>query len=102
MFDVEPTENEWFEAIGFLTRTGHISDERRQEFVLVSAVLRASMQASPSTTARRRAGPNPRCWRAGKTVGRVVGLGYAPTGRQEHPPNRVQLGSVNALVDSKR
>jgi hydroxyquinol 1,2-dioxygenase len=41
--DVEPTEAEWFKAIDFLTRTGHITDERRQEFVLLSDVLGVSM-----------------------------------------------------------
>lgn len=38
------TEAEWSEAIGFLTRAGHITDDRRQEFVLLSDVLGASMQ----------------------------------------------------------
>lgn len=38
------TEEEWREAIAFLTRTGHITDDRRQEFVLLSDVLGASMQ----------------------------------------------------------
>jgi hydroxyquinol 1,2-dioxygenase len=38
------TEAEWSEAIGFLTRAGHLTDARRQEFVLLSDVLGASMQ----------------------------------------------------------
>ena len=38
------TEDEWRAAIGFLTDAGHITDERRQEFVLLSDVLGASMQ----------------------------------------------------------
>jgi hydroxyquinol 1,2-dioxygenase len=42
--EVEPTEQEWFAAIDFLTRIGHITDERRQEFVLLSDVLGVSMQ----------------------------------------------------------
>jgi hydroxyquinol 1,2-dioxygenase len=42
--EVELTEEEWFSAIDFLTRTGHITDERRQEFVLLSDVLGVSMQ----------------------------------------------------------
>jgi hydroxyquinol 1,2-dioxygenase len=41
--DVEPTEAEWFAAIDFLTRTGQTCDERRQEFILLSDVLGASM-----------------------------------------------------------
>ena len=41
--DVELTEDEWFRAIDFLTRTGHITDDKRQEFVLASDVLGLSM-----------------------------------------------------------
>ncbi|WP_032376156.1 dioxygenase family protein [Rhodococcoides fascians] len=42
--DVRLTEAEWNAAIGFLTETGHITDDRRQEFILLSDVLGASMQ----------------------------------------------------------
>ncbi|MEU9385969.1 intradiol ring-cleavage dioxygenase [Streptomyces sp. NPDC048279] len=42
--EVRLTEDEWTEGIEFLTRTGHITDERRQEFILLSDVLGASMQ----------------------------------------------------------
>ncbi|MFF4896135.1 intradiol ring-cleavage dioxygenase [Streptomyces sp. NPDC001068] len=42
--DVRLTEDEWTRGIEFLTRTGHITDERRQEFILLSDVLGASMQ----------------------------------------------------------
>jgi hydroxyquinol 1,2-dioxygenase len=38
------TESEWKRAIDFLTAVGHITDDRRQEFVLLSEVLGASMQ----------------------------------------------------------
>ena len=41
--DVRLTDAEWHEAIGFLTRTGHMCDDRRQEFVLLSDVLGLSM-----------------------------------------------------------
>jgi hydroxyquinol 1,2-dioxygenase len=41
--EVEPTEEEWFEAITFLTRTGQISDDKRQEFILLSDTLGVSM-----------------------------------------------------------
>jgi hydroxyquinol 1,2-dioxygenase len=40
---VRLTEQEWAAAIDFLTRTGQISDERRQEFILLSDVLGLSM-----------------------------------------------------------
>ncbi|MBA2678666.1 MAG: intradiol ring-cleavage dioxygenase [Ktedonobacteraceae bacterium] len=41
--DVKLTEDEWFKAIDYLTRTGHITDDKRQEFVLLSDVLGVSM-----------------------------------------------------------
>jgi hydroxyquinol 1,2-dioxygenase len=42
--EVRLTEGEWQQAIGFLTATGHITDARRQEFILLSDVLGVSMQ----------------------------------------------------------
>jgi protocatechuate 3,4-dioxygenase beta subunit len=41
--DVEPTQGEWEAAIGFLTRVGQMSDDRRQEFILLSDVMGVSM-----------------------------------------------------------
>jgi hydroxyquinol 1,2-dioxygenase len=41
--DVRLTEEEWAAAIDFLTRTGQFSDDKRQEFILLSDVLGASM-----------------------------------------------------------
>jgi hydroxyquinol 1,2-dioxygenase len=41
--EVELTEDEWLQAIEFLTKTGHITDDKRQEFVLLSDVLGISM-----------------------------------------------------------
>jgi protocatechuate 3,4-dioxygenase beta subunit len=41
--DVELTEQEWAFAIDFLTRTGHMSNDVRQEFILLSDVLGVSM-----------------------------------------------------------
>ncbi|WP_407700026.1 dioxygenase [Streptomyces liliifuscus] len=38
------TEAEWQHAIDFLTAVGHITTDRRQEFVLLSDVLGASVQ----------------------------------------------------------
>jgi hydroxyquinol 1,2-dioxygenase len=38
------TEEEWWRAIEFLTEVGHLTDDRRQEFILLSDVLGASMQ----------------------------------------------------------
>lgn len=42
--EVRLTEAEWQQAIAFLTDVGDITDERRQEFILLSDVLGASMQ----------------------------------------------------------
>jgi hydroxyquinol 1,2-dioxygenase len=42
--EVRLTEAEWAAGIDFLTRAGHITDERRQEFILLSDVLGLSMQ----------------------------------------------------------
>lgn len=41
--DVKLTEPEWLAGIKFLTATGHMSDDRRQEFILLSDVLGLSM-----------------------------------------------------------
>lgn len=41
--DVELTEAEWFQGIQFLTRTGQMCDDRRQEFILLSDTLGVSM-----------------------------------------------------------
>lgn len=41
--EIEPTQEEWIQAIQFLTRTGHMCDEWRQEFILLSDVLGVSM-----------------------------------------------------------
>jgi hydroxyquinol 1,2-dioxygenase len=38
------TTEEWEAGIAFLTRCGHITDDRRQEFILLSDVLGVSMQ----------------------------------------------------------
>jgi hydroxyquinol 1,2-dioxygenase len=41
--EVDLTEEEWMEGIEFLTHTGHITDDKRQEFILLSDVLGLSM-----------------------------------------------------------
>lgn len=42
--EVRLTEDEWRQAVTFLTQAGHITDDKRQEFILLSDVLGASMQ----------------------------------------------------------
>ena len=41
--EIEPTREEWALAIDFLTRTGRMCTDRRQEFILLSDVLGVSM-----------------------------------------------------------
>ena len=41
--EIEPTQEEWFAAIQFLTKTGHTCTDWRQEFILLSDILGVSM-----------------------------------------------------------
>src|SRR5688500_11467874 len=42
--EVRLTEEEWGKAIEFLTAAGHVTDDKRQEFILLSDVLGLSTQ----------------------------------------------------------
>ncbi len=62
--DVRLTEAEWSAGVDFLTRSGQISDDRRQELILLSDVLGLSMltvglnePAEPGVTASTVLGP---------------------------------------------
>jgi len=41
--EVEPTQHEWERAIDFLTEVGHMCNDKRQEFILLSDTLGVSM-----------------------------------------------------------
>ncbi|MFO1413472.1 MAG: intradiol ring-cleavage dioxygenase [Burkholderiales bacterium] len=41
--EIEPTQDEWLQAIRFLTETGHMCSDVRQEFILLSDTLGVSM-----------------------------------------------------------
>ena len=41
--EIEPTQAEWAAGIAFLTRTGQMCDDKRQEFILLSDTLGVSM-----------------------------------------------------------
>ncbi|MDQ6433292.1 intradiol ring-cleavage dioxygenase [Mesorhizobium sp. LHD-90] len=41
--EIEPTQDEWMQSILFLTRTGHMCNDWRQEFILLSDVTGVSM-----------------------------------------------------------
>ncbi|AVS75764.1 intradiol ring-cleavage dioxygenase [Paracidovorax cattleyae] len=66
--EVELTEAEWAQGIDFLTRVGHITDDRRQEFILLSDV----MGLSTLVTAQNNRRP------AGCTEATVFGPFYVP------------------------
>jgi alcohol dehydrogenase class IV/protocatechuate 3,4-dioxygenase beta subunit len=50
--DNDVTESEWAYAIDFLTRAGHLTDDRRQEFVLLSDTLGVSSMVDLLTNSR--------------------------------------------------
>lgn len=56
--ELEPTQEEWFKAIMFLTDTGHMCNEWRQEFILLSDVLGVSMLVD-AINSRRPNGASP-------------------------------------------
>src|ERR1700681_4307262 len=53
--EVRLTEPEWWKGIDFLSRTGHMCDDRRQEFILLADTLGVSMVTDLMST-RKRAG----------------------------------------------
>jgi hydroxyquinol 1,2-dioxygenase len=50
--EVKLTEDEWLVAINFLTAAGHITDDKRQEFILLSDVLGLSMLVTAQNNAK--------------------------------------------------
>jgi len=50
--EVEPTYQEWEQAIEFLTATGQICDDKRQEWILLSDILGISMLVDAINTRR--------------------------------------------------
>ena len=66
--EVGLTEEEWREAIATLTATGHITDDRRQEFILWSDALGVSMLVDALANLRP----------AGATESTVLGPVYVP------------------------
>ena len=51
--ETEPTMEEWFDAIRFLTWAGQICTDRRQEWVLLSDVLGVSMLVDAGTSSKK-------------------------------------------------
>jgi catechol 1,2-dioxygenase len=73
--EVEPTQDEWFQAISFLTRTGQLCDDWRQEFILLSDTMGVSMLVDAINNRKGQGG----------TESTVLGPFYAE-GSPELPP----------------
>ena len=71
--DVRLTQEEWEAGIAFLTRTGHMCDDKRQEFILLSDALGVSMLVDAINH-----GDDPRA-----TESTVFGPFYHPTDEAE-------------------
>ena len=99
--EVRLTEAEWMAAIGWLARTGQISDDKREEFILASDVLGLSMLVVQMNhrldTARHPgdgAGPVPHrgLARAGVRRRHVAGPARHPALRHRHRPRPRRQG----------
>ena len=77
--EVEPTHEEWLEAIKFLTATGQMCNEWRQEYILLSDILGVSMLvdainnrrpsgATPNTILGPFHVPNAPCYPSGANI----------------------------------
>ncbi|MGY2403250.1 MULTISPECIES: dioxygenase family protein [Pseudomonas] len=78
--EIEPTYAEWHAAIEFLTDVGHMYNDRRQEFILLSDVLDASMLAEVINDRPHSTGRQP------PTFNTVLGPFYLP-GAPHYPNN---------------
>ena len=90
--EVRLTEAEWMAAIEWLTRTGQISDEKREEFILASDVLGLSMlvvqmnhRLDPGATPATVLGPVPHRGLAGAGVRRRHVRRACPARRSTSP-----------------
>lgn len=80
------TEDEWFKGIQFLTRAGHMTDDKRQEFILLSDTLGLSML----TVAMNNAKP------AGCTEATVVGPFHVENAPHYNLGDDVGNGAIGA------
>lgn len=82
--EIEPTHEEWLAAIQFLTRTGHMCSDWRQEFILLSDVLGVTMLVDAINHRRP----------AGATPNTILGPFYV-----ENPPH--YPNGTNICLDAK-
>ena len=91
--EIEPTHEEWLAAIKFLTDTGHMCTDWRQEFILLSDTLGVSMLVDAINHRR----PN------GATENTILGPFYvADAPRYEHGANICLDGKGEPLLVSGR
>ncbi|MBV9076014.1 MAG: 6-chlorohydroxyquinol-1,2-dioxygenase, partial [Methylobacteriaceae bacterium] len=91
--EVELTPEEWLRGIQFLTRTGHMCDDKRQEFILLSDTLGVSMLVDAINHRR----PN------GATENTILGPFYVPDApRYAHGANICLDGKGEPLVVAGR
>lgn len=74
--EVQLTSEEWMTGIQFLTRAGHMCDEKRQEFILLSDTLGISMLVVAMEQARGAAHYHPKPGDATPTEATVLGPFY--------------------------
>ena len=87
--EIEPTHDEWLAAIKFLTDTGHMCTDWRQEFILLSDTLGVSMLVD--TINHRRP--------SGATENTILGPFYVPDApRYEHGANICLDGKGEPLL----
>ena len=113
--DIEPTEAEWAVAIDWLTRTGKLCSQKRQEFILTSDVLGVSMLvdainhrrpsgATPSTVEGPFHVPNaPPVAHGGNMAQGAPGIPCFVTGTVQRPRRRAgRGGGARPLADRRR
>ena len=82
--EVKLTEAEWMQAIQFLTETGHITDDKRQEFILLSDTLGLSTLVTAQNTPSQPHAPSRRC--SGRSSSKARhGTSTAKTSPMERP-----------------
>lgn len=87
--EIEPTHEEWFAAIQFLTDTGHMCTQWRQEYILLSDTLGVSMLVD---TINNRRGN-------GATENTILGPFYVPNApRYEHGANICLDGKGQPMI----
>jgi hydroxyquinol 1,2-dioxygenase len=87
--DVKLDLREWEQAIGFLTAVGHITDDKRQEFILLSDTLGLSMLVDSITNGHQQ----------GATETTVLGPFYVPPLAERPQGSDIAEGTAGTPLD---